>query len=313
MHGLIKNKIVILVLFLLPFIGLCIKTILSDISPSIVSSEVENQILISKSKSMLSGTFVSELPNLGLIELQSKTNRMASISNFIFRFKQVHQKEWYYSQKIASDAFYHIQPYPIGFPIINKSLGQVFYFELIDPSGNTHFKLPRITTTKHQFTLESIKREPNQLIQYFRYKWLYLNRFFYGQTLILLIFLTIPFFIRIILYRYPEYSATLLKQCRKGFRLSEVLIFVTFLVDVLFVPFTFPFFYILPILILLILVFFRIGVPHSSAQKLFLIFVISCFFFTIIDVQSYAEHSAGWMYIIFVYLFINRIFFSSSS
>jgi len=99
-----------------------------DINPNVISVNQKNNS-IKNNKGVISGKFTATEDYLGIISIRfDDTHRVKE--DAIFRIKRIGAKDWYHQSVISTESYNTIPLYPFGIPIIEKSKGKTFQFEI---------------------------------------------------------------------------------------------------------------------------------------------------------------------------------------
>lgn len=136
----IKNKIVLLLLFLL-LVGTGFKK-LEDFQDFNLSVIVEKHEFVGeKNKELLkgesvTGEFKSKYNKLGIVAVKFDTHQVINDDYVLFRIKEKGSDKWYYSNKYKVDQFQNKKYFPFGFPEIKDSKNKVYQIEIESLNGS---------------------------------------------------------------------------------------------------------------------------------------------------------------------------------
>lgn len=159
----------------------------------------EGELLAGKK---VTGEFISNENNMGIVAVRFLTYRQINNDHFIFRIKEKNNKNWYYENEYKIKEFSGYSHFPFGFPIVHNSKGKEYYFELESLYGRTGRAVgvsreePAILV-RHKFTINQLLDNKKALVLFLLKK---SNEFLRdGQVIILFlqifIILSSPFFL----------------------------------------------------------------------------------------------------------------------
>lgn len=81
------------------------------------------------------GVFTATTPNLGIVSVRFNTYERINSDVLLFKIKEKGQQNWYYQNLYKVDQFQPESFFTFGFPVIAKSQGKTFEFELVSTKG----------------------------------------------------------------------------------------------------------------------------------------------------------------------------------
>ncbi len=180
----VQEKFIIIFLFFIWFILSSNYVLTSVASLSVLSVNQEN-LSIKKiaSRQLIKGekvlfSFKAVDNYLGIITIHF-TNSSEPINDKIyFRLREKGNKSWYYNTLYDARQFYHINPYPFGFPIINNSKGKIYEVQLESLQGigdnivQIENHLP-VVATRYKYPKENILDNVHKFFIFFAKKTYY--------------------------------------------------------------------------------------------------------------------------------------------
>lgn len=109
---------------------------------NLITSGSPSEIVSTRSGELLAGDkvlgrFNSPYPNLGIVSVRFHNQHRDSDDVLAFRLKEVGKDIWYYQAEYKTDQFLPGKLFPFGFPIIEKSDGRTYIFEIESLRGAT--------------------------------------------------------------------------------------------------------------------------------------------------------------------------------
>lgn len=145
-----------------------------DPSPSILIQEhgasgLTNRDLLSGDKILQD--FTPNYDNLGIVAIRFQTFGRINDDTLIFRLREKGELDWYYTANYKTDQFQDRELFPFGFPIITKSKGKMFQFEIESKFGSEsgHVKVDNllpVVISKYQYNLHNINLISSQGFNY---------------------------------------------------------------------------------------------------------------------------------------------------
>lgn len=105
--------------------------------------------------------FTPNYDNLGIVAIRFQTFGRINDDTLIFRLREKGESDWYYTANYKTDQFQDRELFPFGFPIIAKSKGKIFQFEIESKFGSEsgHVKVDNllpVVISKYQYNLHNI-------------------------------------------------------------------------------------------------------------------------------------------------------------
>lgn len=133
-------------------------------SPSILIQE--NGVFGLTNRDLLSGDKILQdispnYDNLGIVAIRFQTFGRINDDTLIFRLREKGELDWSYTANYKTDQFQDRELFPFGFPIIAKSKGKIFQFEIESKFGSEsgHVKVDSllpVVISQYQYNLHNI-------------------------------------------------------------------------------------------------------------------------------------------------------------
>lgn len=124
--------------------------------------------------------YTSEYPKLGTIKIRFTTFYRINSDSLKFNLKNSNDENWYYTNTYKVDQFQDKEFFPFGFPLIEKSEGEIYNIEIESISGSLSDSVA-ITSplnysviAKHVFTQSQLFSSPKLLAYFIFHKILFL-------------------------------------------------------------------------------------------------------------------------------------------
>lgn len=147
-------------------------------SPSILIQEngvsgLTNRDLFSGDKIL--HDIIPNYDNLGIVAIRFQTFGRINDDTLIFRLREKGNPDWYYTANYKTDQFQDRELFPFGFPIIAKSKGKIFQFEIESKFGSEsgHIKVDSllpVVISKYQYDLHNINLISSRGLKYLTLK-----------------------------------------------------------------------------------------------------------------------------------------------
>lgn len=128
----------------------------SDINPNILSHN-ESVSNIIKKNNIISGKFKASNNYLGIISLRFNKENLSG--NSLFKIKNILDDDWYHTATISAEQYSTLPFYSFGFPVIEKSKNQTYKFEIKLFSGNRGLSL-----SKQEPVFASVYAYPKEML-----------------------------------------------------------------------------------------------------------------------------------------------------
>lgn len=283
------------------------KLIFADISPSIITipREQSAKLVLDKTRTKISGSFVSGENGLGMILLSAPIKRFDKDKILTFQLKTNKDKDWTYTQIIPEINFYYAQPFTVGFPKITDSKDTKINFVLTATDRNKpSFESGKIEFhTKYKFDIKQLYQDPLAFKSFVAYKLQYsvYDKSFY--LFFLLSVLPIAFYLSVLIC--PNCMLAIKKWIAKKGNKWLIAVILLFLVDVFVLAYQGINIFIASIVAFISLLLIRekilrLRVLFTSATVLLGVEVALLIF----DYTIYANKVSGWFFFNFFIIFI---------
>lgn len=122
-------------------------------------------------KKVISGNFIAQTNNLGIIAIPFNTKDKKINDKIIFRLKQINKNEWYYQRTYKADQIQNNAPFPFGFPIIKNSKDISYAFEVESlngvPNNSLSVDKENYFYIKYKFSKNELINNPLLFLQFF--------------------------------------------------------------------------------------------------------------------------------------------------
>jgi hypothetical protein len=186
--------------------------------------------------SFISGEFIAQDNNLGILSLRFETFFRPAYQNedlLLFQIKQKGAREWYYKNIYRDGTIYDVPFFPFGFPIISDSKGKTYEFKITSLKGDKYNSVAISTrwqsiAAKYKFSKRELLQSKISLVQFSIKK--FINSF---QTIDVL-FSSFVYLLPLIFYlillsplkKYVEKPLIFIEQKILGFGRSKLLKFL---------------------------------------------------------------------------------------
>ena len=335
-----------ILIVVIPIILFCLGLFLSiftsltyNASTTILPSEVKEYYILPESgalfaKKKIIGEFTAKENNLGAVALRLHNDnpdiniggRRREDDRIIFRIKEKGQSKWYYEQIYSGGQFHELEHFPFGFEPIPDSKNKHYYFEIVSKrgaQGNALLLIDQapVIITHYQFNKNELMQDKKLAIYFVIQKIAYAFSHIHFYSTVFIFFLPLfSYFIMIRLFGfgkmmgrlflkkfYPRKKYTVLERYLQSISFFDLLIFLSFLIDIFFVQSNNN----VIIIILLLLFFIKQKNKQAGSQEIFglaFFFLCLCPFLLALEQNRMAEKTIIWTFLLLILGVIQSIF-----